>query len=77
MGYRTFYQRNGRTFSQWQYVGRRLRLACCDCGLVHTFQFGFKVDGSLMMRCRVNKKATKKRRASGRFAFKSKPSKKS
>lgn len=37
--YRRVLQRDAKTFSQWIRLGAKLKLACCDCGLVHAIEF--------------------------------------
>jgi uncharacterized Zn finger protein len=65
MAYRLYKQSTKRHFSQWQYTGDRILLACCDCGMVH--QIRFKLDKGLHMRVRVHQKATQTLRKKKKF----------
>ena len=44
------------------------KMACCDCGLIHDFEFavfdedGKEIKGAVMFRARRNKRATSQRR---------------
>lgn len=61
-GYDTLVQSNGRSFSQWvTFKNQRLFVACCDCGLVHEWQIGFKRN-RVYLRTRRAKQRTKDRR---------------
>jgi len=49
---------------EWiQPVRRGYRLACCDCGLVHTFDFRIRKGRAQFRAFRDNRKTAAKRRA--------------
>ena len=51
-----------RGFSRWRNVKRFKYYACCDCGLVHEYQY--KIDGTeIMQRVRRADRYTKAMRA--------------
>jgi hypothetical protein len=72
------YVANANGWSDWHLPihgkgERNYRNGCCDCGLVHEYQYRVKiVDGkpAVLFRCRRNNKATAAMRRAKRFRSK-------
>lgn len=62
---------NQEDFSRWfKLADGRVRIGCCDCGLVHDFEMKISKSGIVKFRARVNAKHTKKRRKKQNIVFK-------
>lgn len=53
----------GRKGRAWQI----LRLACCDCGLIHSLAFAIEDNGNLGIAVRLEKRRTSAHRRSKKF----------
>lgn len=53
----------GRKGRAWQV----LRLACCDCGLIHSVAFAIEDNGNLGIAVRMEKRATAAHRRNAKF----------
>lgn len=61
---------NAKGWTDWlQPVRRGYKLACCDCGLVHTMDFRVK-DGRVQFRAARNNRSTALRRRHGNITIK-------
>lgn len=60
--YRRALQKSSRAFTRWVRVDEGLRLACCDCGLVHQLRFAVNDQGHILMAIRRHIEATKQQR---------------
>ena len=57
-------------WSDWIFHGQNnFRLACCDCGLVHNFEFRFK-KGLVEFRAKRNYRSTGQKRRNPKHTFK-------
>ncbi|HOE64869.1 MAG TPA: hypothetical protein PKW18_13755 [Candidatus Sumerlaeota bacterium] len=45
--------------------GQEIPIICCDCGLTHIWQFTVEEDGTIMAKCRIDKRLTARIRRRG------------
>lgn len=65
--FKQMYIPHGKRWSQWTPAGRLTHVSCCDCGLVHTYEFRAGSDGYLYLRVAREEGATKRRRKQKKF----------